>query len=86
MAVTAKNLLEFLEHELVIDTTDVREETLLFSTGIVDSFGVISLITYLEVEGGIRIDPADINLDNMDSIERILHYLSRCEIEEENSL
>ena len=77
MGITAHSLLKFLEHDLAVDTADVREGTPLFSTGIVDSFGVISLITYLEIEGGICIDPVDVNLENMDSIEKILDFLFR---------
>ena len=69
--------MEFLEQELAVDTADVDERTLLFSTGIVDSFAVITLMTYLETEGGLRIDPVDVNLENMDSIRSILDYVAR---------
>ena len=36
MSITSEKLMEFLEHELAVDVTDVAEETPLFSTGIVD--------------------------------------------------
>lgn len=77
MAITSQKLMEFLQHELAVDVADVGENTPLFSTGIVDSFAVISLMTYLETEGGIRIDPDDVNLENMDSIGRILDFVAR---------
>ena len=77
MEITAQKLMEFLEQELAVDTADVDEGTLLFSTGIVDSFAVITLMTYLETEGGLRIDPVDVNLENMDSIRSILDYVAR---------
>jgi acyl carrier protein len=80
MDITPEKLMEFLEHELAVDVTDVQEHTPLFSAGIVDSFAVISLMTYLETEGGIRIDPDDVNLENMDSIGRILDFVARVKV------
>ena len=80
MEITSEKLMEFLEHELAVDIADVHENTPLFSTGIVDSFAIISLMTYLETEGGIRIDPDDVNLDNMDSIGRILDFVARVRV------
>ena len=67
----------FLEDDLGIDTSDVTDDTLLFSSGIVDSFALVTLMTFMETEGGFRISPADVNLDNMDSIGRILAFANR---------
>ena len=67
----------FLEQELAVDTSQIDDSTLLFSAGIMDSFAIISLMTYLETEGGLCIDPADVTLENMDSIGRIMDYVSR---------
>ena len=40
-------------------------------------FRSFTLMMFLEREAGIRIAPADVNLDNMDSIGRMLAYVSR---------
>ena len=37
---------------------------------------MIDLITYLESTVSIRIEPADITLDNFDTLGRILEFLS----------
>ena len=77
MAITEVSLKAVLEDDMGIDVTDIGPQTLLFSTGIIDSFALVTLMTYLEKEGKFRVDPADVNLENMDSIERILTYVER---------
>jgi acyl carrier protein len=77
MAVDKQSLLSFFESDLALDTSDLDERTPLFSTGVVDSFAMVSLITFLEKEGGFRMSPVDVNLDNLDSIERIVKYVER---------
>jgi len=65
----------FLEEELAVDVENLEADAPLFSSGIVDSFALVSLMTFLEDEGDIRVSPSEVNLDNMDSISRILNYL-----------
>jgi acyl carrier protein len=67
-------LREFLEEELAVDVSEISVDSPLFSTGLVDSFALVSLMTFLEDEGNIRVSPSDVNLDNMDSISRVLNY------------
>jgi acyl carrier protein len=70
-------LLRFLSDDLNIDTADVEADQPLFSSGIVDSFALISLMTYLESQCEFRIGPMEVTLDNFDSIERILQFAER---------
>lgn len=46
-------------------------ETPLFSTGIVDSFGVLELIAFLEQQFAVDIDPATHELEEFDTIAKI---------------
>ena len=48
-----------------------------FSSGIVDSFAPIALITLLESQCGFRIGPMEVTLDNLDAVERILRFAER---------
>jgi acyl carrier protein len=75
MAVTKEGLLELFQTEMAIDTSDIEERTELFSSSIIDSFSLVTLITYIEREAQMRVDPLDVNLDNLDTIERILRYV-----------
>lgn len=72
-----ENIIEFLADELAIDTNLINDQSLIFSTGIIDSFSLISLIAFIEKQLGFQINPMDINLDNLDSIERIVAFVNR---------
>ncbi|WP_185829312.1 acyl carrier protein [Sphingomonas ginkgonis] len=71
----ANSLKDFLASELGISESEVDNDTLLFSTGVVDSFALVAMMTFIENETGYLIPPTDITLDNFDSIDRILAYL-----------
>lgn len=77
LAIDEAKIIQFLEDDLAIDTADLTADSLLFSTGIVDSFALVSLMTFLETEGDFRISTADVNLGNFDSIARIRAYSDR---------
>lgn len=68
-------LIEFLENDLGVDVTGVDGDTALFSSQLVDSFALVTLMMFLERQAEIRIVPADVNLDNMDSINKMLAYV-----------
>jgi acyl carrier protein len=74
MALTKDHILSFLRDHLCLDVSGVSEETPLFSSGLIDSFSLVSLIVELEVVGKFRIAPFDVTLDNLDSIDRILRF------------
>ena len=76
MPLSLDQLKQFLEDELGVDVVDITEDTPLFSSGIVDSFALVSLMTFVESEADITISPSDVNLDNFDSMSRILRYVA----------
>lgn len=80
MAISEEGLIGFLSDDLAIETSDIASDTLLFSTGIIDSFALVTLMTFIETEGRVRISPADVNLANFDSISRILKYVERASV------
>lgn len=77
MALTFDDLVHFLSEELAVDASDITGETLLFSSGLIDSFAFVSLLAHIETEGGFRIDSADVTLDHFDSVDRILIFADR---------
>jgi acyl carrier protein len=58
-----------------IGTAAIGPETPLFTTGIVDSFGVLELIAFLEDEFGVAIDPAQHELVDFDTARKITALL-----------
>ena len=76
MPLTKEDVLTILRDSLYLDTSAVTESTPLFSSNLIDSFSLASLLSELETRAGFRIEPLDISLDNLDSIERILRFVS----------
>lgn len=73
------DLIEFLDSELGVETDDISSHTALFSSGLVDSFALVTLMMHLEQLGGFRINPGDVTLDNFDTIDKILAFVRRVE-------
>ena len=65
----------FMSEELGIECAEIAPDSPLFSTGIVDSFSLVSLLSFIEDTHQIRIGPTEVNLDNFDSLERMLAYI-----------
>jgi len=72
---TREDLLAFMEENLDLDSEMVDDETPLFSSSLLDSFSMIELIEFIERSAGIKISPTDVNLDNLDSIDRIMKFV-----------
>lgn len=76
MSLSRDQLLEFfVQHR--VDVAKVEDETPLFSSGTVDSFAIVELLMFLEPHVGHALGADDINLDNLDSIGRILRFVER---------
>ena len=67
-------LLTFLNEKLCVDTTDLTDSEPLFSSGILDSFSMVDMLVFIESSIGKRLSPADISLDNFDTVERIIAF------------
>jgi acyl carrier protein len=76
--IDAAAILEFLEDDLGIDVSTVASDTALFSSGILDSFSLVNLMMFVEERGDFRIKSMDVNLENLDSIDKIIAFVSRC--------
>jgi acyl carrier protein len=77
MKVDKQALYAFLGDEFGLDAGEIADDTLLFSSGMIDSFSLVSLITWLEEQYGFRMNPMDVNLDNLDSVQLICSFVER---------
>jgi acyl carrier protein len=76
MPLSKESILRFMDESLGVDTAGVDEHTDLFSSGVVDSAAMVSLIEFVETAGGVTFYPDDLSLENLDSIERILRFVA----------
>jgi len=72
-----ETLYRYFQDELSVDTSEIDDAQLLFSTGHVDSFALVELIAFIETHCEITIDVMDVTLENLDSVELILQYTDR---------
>lgn len=56
---------------------DISESTPLISSGIVDSFDIVTLFTLFESEYGIVLEPADVSVENFDTPSQMLLLLRK---------
>jgi acyl carrier protein len=74
---TKGDIFNFLKTQFAVDEKDVDENTGLFSEGLLDSFSIVDLVQYIENTSGIKMQPTDVNLDNLDSVAKILNFVSK---------
>ena len=77
MAFIRETLVDFLENEMALDTSAIEDDTPLISTSVLDSFNMLEMITFIEKKAGIKIGAMEVNLDNLDSIAKILTFVAR---------
>jgi acyl carrier protein len=73
MTVTADAPIAFLRDDPNIEAA-LDADTPLFSEGVLDSVAMLNIIGFLEDKGGIDVRPADVTLDNSDTVARIVAY------------
>lgn len=77
MALTQESLVEYFATNFGIDPNAIGDDTPLFSSALINSFSMMEVILFIEGQAGIRMNPSDINLDNLDSISNILAFVEK---------
>ena len=66
-----------IDNFLFGDDDGLQDETSFLEEGIIDSTGVLELVTFLEEEFEITIDDEELIPENLDSIDNVTGYLER---------
>jgi acyl carrier protein len=66
-----------IDNFYVSDAAALADDTLLVTTGVVDSTGMLEMIAFVEAEFGIRISDDEMIPENLESIERIAAFVAR---------
>jgi acyl carrier protein len=74
-----KMIIEYVKKEYLDEDSDmeVKEDTKLISSGIVDSFSMVSLKTYLEKKFSIKLPDEDATPEAFDSVNNIIELIKR---------
>ena len=68
-------LIQFVANQAGSAADDFDENTVLFSSSLLDSYTMIDLIEFIEKNENVRFKPADIRLENLDSIDKIVTFV-----------
>lgn len=72
-----EDLIEYIVDEYVEDDTEIGDETPLISGGIIDSFSIVSLKTWLEKKESITIPDEMGTADNFETVTKILALIEQ---------
>jgi acyl carrier protein len=74
---TSKIRAFIIENFLFGNDEGLMEETSFLEEGIIDSTGVLELVTFLEEDFGIAVDDEELIPENLDSIKNVTNYLEK---------
>ena len=73
-----KAVREFIINNFLFgDFSALQDDKSFLETGIVDSTGMLELVTYLESAYGFRIEPEEMIPENLDSVNRVAAFIDR---------
>jgi len=67
----------FIAETTFTEVEKIKDNTQLFEDGIFDSMGLLSLISFLDDEFGVKTDDAELNEENFGSVEAITLFVER---------
>jgi acyl carrier protein len=71
-------LIDYIKKEIMHNTNaKLNDEEDLLSAGILDSLGILQLVTFIDQTFGIEIPDGDVVYENFTSIRMLADYLSR---------
>jgi acyl carrier protein len=59
-----------------VDAADLRDDDSLLDSGILDSFGIMTLLSFIEQEYGVEVPAEDIEPENFESVTAIAQTIS----------
>ena len=73
-----EKLIEFIKNEY-LDNPDIiiTEDTKLISSGLIDSFSLVSLQTFIEREFGKRIPAPKITAESFDTVKQMIEIINQ---------
>lgn len=71
------SLIQFIQDEFVRKRGgDIKEDEDLLSSGLIDSLGILTLVSFMEEQFAIEIPSEDVVFENFHSIESMSRYLA----------
>lgn len=68
---------EFVRNSTFDENSRINDDTMIFKEGILDSMGLVTLISFLEEEFKIQTEDSDLVEENFETINAIADYIAR---------
>ena len=75
MDVVRTKLREFIRGSFLVD--DFAEEDSFLGTGLIDSLGMMQLVSFVEAEFGLSVKDTDLVPENFDSVANVAAFVAR---------
>jgi len=72
-----ESLKAYIEENLVRDKKPITLDEALLDRGVLDSMGMLNLISFLEEKAGVRVPDDDVLLENFASVNAIVETVDR---------
>ncbi len=70
-----EELLDFITQNFMIDREDIDINKSMIDEGIIDSFGLIEIATFIEEEYSLLVDEDDMIRENFGSVVKIVNFI-----------
>ena len=77
MAFSRTALVEYISASFGIPKSELADDLPLFSSQLLDSFHLVDLVSFVEKETKVKFGVLDLNLNNLDTVDRIKAYEER---------
>jgi len=77
VTISADRVREFLMSSWGLKAEEVPDDAPLFSSGLLDSLSSLDIVNFLEKSTNTPINPAELSLDDLDTIQAIVAFVSR---------
>lgn len=74
MPLNKSDVIQYLTETFDLDERHLEDDLPLFSSSLLDSTSMVSLVMFLENQTGIFIEANDLTLENFDTISKILAF------------
>ena len=72
-----KKIKDYISKSVFSNINEINNDTLIFKKGILDSMGLVTLISFLEEEFNIQTEDSDLVEENFETINAIAEFVSR---------
>ena len=80
----ASSIRQFIiENFLFGEGNNLKEETSFLESGVIDSTGILELVSYLEETFGISVEDEELVPENLDSIANVVAYLGKKKVRQD---